>query len=258
MEGESLVQCDPWFTVVEIEVNSRCNRRCGYCPVSVLPTQTSERFMSEKLFSHIVEELVRIDYRGNLSYHLFNEPLLRRDLETLVAKVARRLPEVFQLLFTNGDLLNADRYASLKEAGVDHFIVTRHDFTEIPQRPDQTVQFPSDLVLVNRGGLLGQVSEPLARPCFAPSDMLIITVKGDVLLCCDDAQREHVMGNIARQGLEEIWYSARFVQIRKMLQFGNRREASAICRQCNNREYFSRGENDHKHLKKQTPLLPGS
>jgi 2-deoxy-scyllo-inosamine dehydrogenase (SAM-dependent) len=206
--------------------------------------------MSEALFDRILAELVRIDFRGNLSYHLFNEPLLRRDLETLVAKVAACLPDVFQLLFTNGDLLSDDRYLALKEAGVDHFIVTRHGFEPMQERSDQTIQFPSDLILVNRGGFLGPTDKPLSLPCFAPTEMLIVTVDGDVLLCCDDANRDHVMGNIAVQDLEEIWFSPRFIRLRQLLQEGNRREASDICSQCNNREYFGPGENDHKYLQK--------
>lgn len=241
---------DGWFSVVEMEINVRCNRRCNYCPVSVLPAPKGDRFMSDALFDRVLAELERIGFRGNLSYHLFNEPLLRRDLETFVAKVANCLPEVFQLLFTNGDLLSEKRYLSLKMAGIDHFIVTRHGFEPIPERPDQTVQFPSDLVLINRGGFLGAQKEPLSMPCYAPSDMLIVTVDGDVLLCCDDAERRHVMGNIGSQDLEEIWFSPHFVRLRRLLQEGNRWKASDICRQCNNQEYFGPGENDHKHLKK--------
>jgi 2-deoxy-scyllo-inosamine dehydrogenase (SAM-dependent) len=220
--------------------------------VSVLPTPKSDRFMNEALFDRILAELKRIGFRGNLSYHLFNEPLLHRDLETLVTKVTASLPDVFQLLFTNGDHLSDKRYASLKKAGIDHFIVTRHGFEPMPERPDQTVQFPSDLVLVNRGGLLGASEETLTMPCYAPTDMLIITVDGDVLLCCDDAERGHVMGNISAQDLEDIWFSPHFVRLRGLLQEGNRRKASDICRQCNNREYFGPGENDHKHLVKAT------
>jgi 2-deoxy-scyllo-inosamine dehydrogenase (SAM-dependent) len=240
-----------WFSTVEIEVNSRCNRKCGYCPVSVLPTPITERFMSTEVFDRIVSELGSIDFRGTLSYHLFNEPLLRRDLEVLAAEVAMALPDVFQLLFTNGDLLSDERYRTLKAAGIDYFIVTRHDFSPIVERPDQKVLLPSDLVFANRGGFFAPLTEPLSMPCYAPTDMLIITVDGDVLLCCDDAERRYVMGNILRQSLEEIWLAPTFVAIRNLLQAGNRADASDICRQCNNREYFGRGENDHQHLGKE-------
>jgi cyclic pyranopterin phosphate synthase len=244
---------DPaWFSTVEIEDNSRCNRKCGYCPVSVLPTPSTERFMSTEVFERILSELVSIDFHGTLSYHLFNEPLLRRDLEVLAAKVTMALPDTFQLLFTNGDLLSDERYRTLKAAGIDYFIVTRHDFSPIAERPDQKVLLPSDLEITNRGGFFDALTEPLSLPCYAPTDMLVVTVDGDVLLCCDDAERRYVMGNILRQTLEEIWLAPAFVAIRNLLQGGNRADASDICRQCNNREYFGRGENDHKQLGKES------
>lgn len=246
----SAPQSVSWFSVVEMEVNSRCNRRCHYCPVSVLPTPKTDRYMKATVFDRIISELVRVGFSGKMSFHLFNEPLLHRGLEGMVACVAKSLPRVYQLLFTNGDLLTDERYARLKTAGVDHFIVTRHGFTAIANRPDQTVQFPPDLVLANRGGFFAPLAEPLNVPCFAPTDMLILTIEGDVLLCCDDANREHVFGNIMQTSLEEIWFSPRFVSVRNILSAGKRAEGPAICRGCNNREYFGPGENDNKHLRK--------
>jgi hypothetical protein len=55
---------DPWFSIVEIEVNSLCNRACDYCPVSVLPTPETPRFMSEEVFGRILASLQSIDYAG--------------------------------------------------------------------------------------------------------------------------------------------------------------------------------------------------
>ena len=240
---------DLWFSSVEIEVNARCNRRCGYCPVSVLPTPPAGKIMSEQLFDRIIGELVRIGFKGNLSYHRYNEPLLRQDLEILVARAKRLLPEAFQLLFTNGDLLSNERYASLREAGIDHFLVTRHDFVPIQQRPNQTVQFPSDLVIINRGGFFKPLTEALESPCYAPTDTITITVDGEVLLCCNDAAGAQVMGNVGRDNIDDIWLSPHFVRVRRMLQAGNRRDASEICRKCDDLEYFGPGESRNEHLR---------
>ncbi len=240
---------ESWFASVEIEVNARCNRRCGYCPVSILPVSEVGTIMSDELFDRIVGELSRIEFKGNISYHRYNEPLLRKDLEKLIAKSKRSLPEAFQLLFTNGDLLSEDRYASLREAGVDHFVVTRHDFEPIKERPAQTVQFPSDLVIINRGGLFNPLAEPLAMPCYAPTDILTISVNGDVLLCCNDAEGTQVMGNLAHETIEDIWWSTRFVDVRRMLQKGDRRGASPICNKCDDLEYFGPRENRNEHLR---------
>lgn len=239
----------PWFTSVEIEVNGRCNRRCRYCPVSVV-TPPAERLMSDHIFERTLSELIRIGFNGCVSYHLFNEPLLRRDLENLVSRVRQGLPAAYQMLFTNGDYLTDERYMSLRQAGIDHFIVTRHDYSPIPARAAQTIQFPSDLVIVNRGGFLKTINESLEVPCFAPSEKLTIGVDGEVLLCCNDSERTQRMGNIAHQSLEEIWFSEEFVRIRHLLQQGRRKDASPLCRECDDREYFGPGEN--RHLKPST------
>jgi cyclic pyranopterin phosphate synthase len=240
-----------WFTVVEIEVNSRCNRRCSYCPVSLPDRQPQQAMMSDETFLHFVKELRQVGYSSRLSYHHYNEPLLRLDLERLVAIVKSDLPKCSQVLYTNGDLLSNKRYEALRDAGIDHFIVTRHDGSSFPEREAQTILLPEDLILTNRGGLMATVAHlnsALEIPCYAPADMLVVTVEGDVLLCCDDADRTQVMGNILHQSLKEIWFSPRFSRIRELLKQGRRVEASPICAKCSNTEYCGPGENYQKHL----------
>lgn len=200
--------------------------------------------MSDKLFTTLVNQLASIPFAGRLSYHFYNEPLLRRDLERLVSTVDRRLPEALQVLYTNGDRLDERRYASLRTAGVDFFIVTLHDGRAFPKRDFQYVQRGDDLILTNRGGTLTHLpavtADILRTPCYAPSDMAIVTVSGDVLLCYEDATRGNVMGNILDTHLIEIWWSPRFVTLREQLARGDR-SATSICRTCTNVAHASPG-----------------
>ena len=205
--------------------------------------------MSDEVFERIVSELERQDYSGKFSFHFYNEPLIRKDLERLVEKVARRLPRAYRLLYTNGDLLTDERHASLLAAGIDHLIVTSHSGEIVKDRPKQTVQYPQDLVLTSRGGLVqvGSRKElPMARPCWAPTDMLIVTVTGDVVLCCEDATRSMKMGNVMEQSLEALWFSPELVRLRTLLQQGKRGEAGMACARCDNTEFHSPGENYQK------------
>src|SRR5215203_3268494 len=172
-----------WPSVVEIEVNSRCNRRCIYCPNSLPSFPTAERYMSRKLFEKIIFELAGIEFSGRLSFHFFNEPLLRRDLEELVKWARPQLPLAYFVLYTNGDLLTEKRYTALLDAGMDHFLVTRHDFDSYPERPFQFVQLPNNFTVSGRGGTIARSSEPLDIACFAPSEMLNVSVDGEVVLC---------------------------------------------------------------------------
>ncbi len=222
------------FSVVEVEVNSRCNRKCDYCPVSTLPLPAAPRYMSEEVFERLLGELRRAGFGGRFSYHFYNEPLLRKDLDVLAARVSAALPAAQQVLYTNGDLLTDELYGRLLEAGVSEFVVTSHGFEPVPERPHQKVLFPTDLHITNRGGVMGGWPEPYTLPCHAPSEMLIVSATGDVLLCYEDAERTQVMGNIMRQSVEEIWYSEQFVRLRRLLAEGRRAEAAPICGRCNN------------------------
>lgn len=235
-------EIDSLFSVVEIEVNSRCNRKCNYCPVSVLPPPKVPEFMSERLFERIINELKRVKFSGRLSYHLYNEPLLCSNLEGLVSYVSEKLPNSYQLLFTNGDFLTEARYTQLRDAGICYFLVTRHDYKDIPRREFQTILFPNDLRLSNRGGTLFKLEKALFTPCYGPSEMLIITITGDILLCFEDAHRTQLMGNILVENVEEIWFSKKFSYIRKLLQDGKRDKASLICKNCNNIDYTTPGK----------------
>ena len=82
--------------------------------------------MNFQVFAEIVAQLRQIRFRGFLTYHFFNEPLLNRDLETLVRHASQQLPKARHVIFTNGDLLTSARATSLLSAGVDLLIVTDH------------------------------------------------------------------------------------------------------------------------------------
>lgn len=237
------------FSVVEIEVNSLCNRKCVYCPVSILPVPQTPRYMASELFYKIVQELESIQYAGILSYHFYNEPLLRKDLTTLVNMAKEKVPGAFQLLYTNGDLLTEEKYRELLNAGINHFLVTRHDNTPIETRPCQTVQYPGQLELTNRGGAMEDVcvlDAPLYLPCYSPEDNLIITSSGDVVLCSEDALRTEIFGNLQTQSIMEVWTGVRFSDIRKKLRIGRRNTASSVCSKCSSREYSHPGGNYSK------------
>lgn len=226
-----------WPSVVEIEVNSRCNRSCSYCPNGLPDRPALQNFMSIPLYERIITELAEINYCGRLSFHFFNEPLLRKDLASLIATARTQLPLAFIVLYTNGDLLDDARYDSLLAAGVDQFLVTRHSWDALPERAFQVVQYPSNFTISGRGGSVAMAQEPLDLPCHGPAEMMIVTINGDVVLCHEDADREERMGNFREQSLHEIWFAPRFKEIRATLTSGRRADATALCRRCDNRLY---------------------
>lgn len=234
--------------VVELEINSRCNRRCSYCPVSILPFPEVPNIMPENVLNRALEELQKIDYSERISYHFYNEPLLRTDLARIVKKTKEHLPKAKQILFTNGDLLTDERYKLLIEAGINFFVVTAHDNKVRTERPQQYVQYPKDLVLTNRGGILSHLptvaDEILKNPCYAPTEMLIVTATGDIVLCYEDAFRKTNYGNIVDKKIEDIWFNDELVDIRKNLIGGERTKGASICKKCTNKAHTKSGVSD--------------
>lgn len=223
-----------WPQVVEVEVNSRCNRRCSYCPQAYDWFRKPDRRMDRSLFEAIITQLAEIRFAGRLSFHMYNEPLLHPGLEDLVAHARTRVPLAWLVVYTNGDRLDDRRYSALMDAGIDHFLVTRHSGPPLPARPFQRVRRLGDFMMSNRGGLVGApVTSRL--PCFGPSEMMMIHHDGAVVLCHEDAAEQRVMGWADRQPLKEIWSSPEFVRLRHLLEAGERGAAGGQCAVCDNR-----------------------
>lgn len=222
------------FQVVEIEVNRHCNRRCSYCPQSYPWFRKPEELMDEDLFDCIVEELGEMDFAGRLSFHTYNEPLLHPRLDALVARARPLMPNAWFVLYTNGDFLGEDRYRALLDAGIDHFLVTRHSGRLLPTRPFQKQQLAGDFMISNRGGLMGP-AEAGSLACHGPNEMLMIHQNGAVVLCHEDAAAQRVMGWAGRQSLRDIWLSEEFCRLRRLLMDGKRHAAGGQCATCDNR-----------------------
>jgi 2-deoxy-scyllo-inosamine dehydrogenase (SAM-dependent) len=193
--------------------------------------------MDIRLYRRIITQLSEIGFSGRLSFNFYNEPLLRKDFETLVAIARKAVPLAWLMLYTNGDLLTDIRYHDLLEAGIDFFIVTRHGRDPMKSRPHQRVQFPQNLDLSGRGGAVASAPEPLRRACHAPSEMLIVTVNGDVVLCHEDARREVIFGNLDHSNLRDIWFGDEMKRFRQSLLLGKRQQTSAVCARCDHRGY---------------------
>jgi MoaA/NifB/PqqE/SkfB family radical SAM enzyme len=112
--------------LVHFEVTLRCNARCGFC--DYWKTDPSAR--REELDSYA--DAARF-FNPMLVTFTGGEPLLRRDLETLVSAVARAIRLKYIIVITHGGMLSLDRARSLWDAGVNQFNISldyldeRHD-----------------------------------------------------------------------------------------------------------------------------------
>jgi len=121
-----------WLTLrrrpilVHFEVTMRCNARCDFC--DYWKTDPSARAAEAQSFADAARfcSPIMITFTGG-------EPLLRRDLEELVAGVARAVRLRYIALITHGGMLTLERARSLWDAGLNQFNISldfldeRHD-----------------------------------------------------------------------------------------------------------------------------------
>ena len=126
------------ITYLRISVTDRCNLRCVYCmPEAGLPWISKAEILSYEEIAKVVRAAAAIGVR---SIRLTGgEPLIRHDLERLVAMIAAT-PGIGDIALSTNGLLLADQAPALRAAGLDRVNVSldtlRGDrFATIARRP---------------------------------------------------------------------------------------------------------------------------
>lgn len=217
-----------FFSIVEIETITECNRKCVYCPN--YQYDRGKHLMSEKLFKKIIDELASINFRGRVSPHFYGEPLLDKRLPKLVKYIRKKLPFSSIVIFSNGDPLTIELFNKLIESGVNQFCITEHggsmsknmrklmeyikDKTHLKDKVFYFKVTP-ETPLFNRGGLVGPPVAIKFEKCRSPSDVVIIDYQGNVILCCNDYLSSVVFGNVENESLIQIWNQPFYKRVRK-------------------------------------------
>jgi radical SAM protein with 4Fe4S-binding SPASM domain len=232
------------FRNVEMEINSMCNRTCSYCPN--VSHQRPSGYMDESLFQKIIAELAEMNFDGKVSYHFYGEPMLDKRLLDLVEYTAVHVPSCRPVIYSNGDFLTLDLFRQFVQRGRAQFFITQHDnfiplhlFQILHSATDDekrhiSISFGKDICVTNRSGLVPArqiLNLPLSAPCDWPLETIVITMKGNVVPCCNDYFETEVVGNVENHSLREIWCNKRSQRFRSALSHGDR-SASKLCLQC--------------------------
>jgi cyclic pyranopterin phosphate synthase len=104
------------ITYLRISVTDRCNLRCVYCmPEAGLPWIAKSEILTYEEIVYIVEAAAKVGVR---SIRLTGgEPLIRRDVATLVRRIAR-VPGIDDISLSTNALLLADQARDLRDAGL--------------------------------------------------------------------------------------------------------------------------------------------
>ena len=112
--------------LVHFEVTMRCNALCDFC--DYWKTDASAKATELKSFADAARH-----FRPMMITFTGGEPLLRADLEEIIAEVGRAAPVTWMSVITHGAMLSVARAQSLWDAGLAQFCVSldfldeRHD-----------------------------------------------------------------------------------------------------------------------------------
>ncbi|WP_312339111.1 radical SAM protein [Anaerospora hongkongensis] len=218
-----------------INISEACNRKCSFCPRGNGYTSPSylSQFMDIKVIAKLVEQL-RNKFQGTFSLSGFGEPALHPYLQELIYKL-KECDKARVLLTTNGDF-----HGRLVDLEVDNIDVSLYDESAELKIKDLNTKSPlqfktqykeNNTFWNNRAGNVGKSDVHIPSSCCNICFMKItIDINGDILQCCSDWSREHILGNIFTDDIYEIWINR--LKEDRMHLIGDRRELCKLCSKC--------------------------
>ena len=111
---------------VESETFSYCNRKCWFCANSFIDRKSANVYLSEEVFAKILRDLNSIEYAGTVNLSNYNEPLADRAIVGHIAAVRKAAPAATISVYSNGDYVNAEYLAELRDAGLNEIYLSIH------------------------------------------------------------------------------------------------------------------------------------
>lgn len=235
--------------LVSIETINRCNSTCAFCPANRNAESRPFEKMEDNLFYKIIAELKEMQYEGYLNLYVNNEPFIDARIEDWYIYAHEQLPKAKMLLYTNGTLLNRERFAKvipvIEKCIINNYtekLKVHDNLLDIQRMVKENKQYwDKDItiqvryvneILTNRAGVAPNKSKKMRNHmiCVMPYSDLTIYPNGNVGLCCNDALEKTNYGNLYDSTMQEIWSGRQYQNLRKMI--GEDRSSYPFCEGC--------------------------
>lgn len=234
----------PMPSEIEISESGLCNRKCSFCPRSDPKYNHVNEFINKNLHTNLCNELRKYNYKGIIRYSGFVEPLLDKNIYTLIREARDINKECRVELVTNGDVLNKKRLKKLFDFGLTTILISVYDSEldalafesmcnslGLTDGEDYLIRrrfLPAEqdfgITMSNRAGMLKNaeykvmpLKDPLKKNCNYPAYTFFVDYNGDVLMCAHDWGKKRILGNLNKKTFYEIWNSQYALISRKKL-----------------------------------------
>ncbi|MBO6178229.1 MAG: SPASM domain-containing protein [Selenomonadaceae bacterium] len=233
LEGAPLSAC---ISRVSLALSNMCNLADIHkkCPAS---TAGAKQIMKRKNIEKVVKDLQKVNFKGTIAFHLYNEPTNDPRLFDIAKYVKANLPGAEIFLYTNGFYLCQDMCDELEEI-VDCITVTAYGKKELERLIKLKVSCGFYTFLGNLDDRLiqydGESKDTLSKtPCRTFFDQIAVFPNGDIGLCCRDSKHEYSLENVfqGRKSFNNVIDSSKFRKFQTELLSGNR-EICDLCKNC--------------------------
>jgi radical SAM protein with 4Fe4S-binding SPASM domain len=235
------------FIQVHIETNSVCTRSCHQCIFGI--KKVPAKYMASPLFFTIIDQLVEMRFVGRISLFELNEPLTDKRIYDFTKYVSYVLPDCYQLLVTNGDILNRERMDTLFASGLDLLGINSYDMESLKKNEDLfrygTENYTDKIMHCDRtdfslwwesraGHIKQYAREPVHEFCEYPNYIFYVKPDGRVLSCWNDFDEVNIMGDLTIETIKTVWHGKKFRALRRSINKGNRK-ISSLCNRCDHK-----------------------
>ena len=221
-------------TRITLELSNICNYSLFHkkCPLSL---EREKIILSSKIVYAILDVLGRYNYKGQIAFHNYNEPLIDPRLFKFIEYSKQKCPNSLIYFSTNGFYLNQIMVDELIEIGLNRLHISAYNKNEYERLKKINIRIPHSVELLSLDERLNKVYNSSngnnKNPCLAPLNEIIINRDAKISLCCLDWQRRYSFGDLHNQTLEEIIRDGNLINIYNRLSRGDR--FLDICKGCN-------------------------
>lgn len=243
--------------MLDVELTNLCNFKCKMCPVGKQQMKRKQGFMSPEVFEWIIREAAR--YGTAIRFIRWGEPLLHPNLLQFVRMVKNagllchintngfffdnefisniiKIPlDSIKFSFHNENITNWIEELYLrrnkKSKPYIHVSITDKEADCLDEFKD-LIRPICDKVTVNKTRDVFQIQEmPVAPNCPELFSKLSINWDGTVSGCCSDWDNYMLVGDLNKEGLEDIWNGNKIKAYRKAI-LNNTHNSLFLCRRC--------------------------
>jgi len=254
----------PLFERLVIESHAYCNRACWFCPrthdrsggyLNGEGSPVRSEMPTDRILD-LLDQAQTLDFRGQVAFHFFCEPLLDRRSPLLAREARKRGMKPY--LHTNGDPLRKDDALCREvEGAYEYVVIGLYEYETDAQMKEAQAYWRDRLPRADlRFSAVGpkgarsahsmgipralvptdpRMSIPdiiyLNAPCRRPLLRMVIRHDGEMCGCCEDTGGAFGLGNVFDSSLRELWYSGPHVEFVRNLIAGHR-EKYALCANC--------------------------